>query len=47
VILALMWWRSTRTDPRDRAEVSRFYQFIWRLFFLQYLLFPLACLPRS
>ena len=46
-ILALMWWRSSRTDPRDRAEVSRFYQFIWRLFFLQYLLVPLACLPRS
>jgi homogentisate phytyltransferase/homogentisate geranylgeranyltransferase len=46
-ILAMMWWRSRRTDPGDRAAVSRFYQFIWRLFFLQYLLVPLACLPRS
>ncbi|HSM80981.1 MAG TPA: homogentisate phytyltransferase [Nodosilinea sp.] len=48
--LALLWWMSWRvphtdltlSDPKNPAY-PRFYQFIWKLFFLQYLMFPLAC----
>lgn len=46
-LLGLMWYRSR---PIARAESKRFspaypafYQFIWKLFFLEYLLFPLTC----
>lgn len=46
ILLGLMWWRSTQVNLQDKAEVARFYQFIWKLFFLEYLLFPLACLAR-
>ncbi|MFM7426926.1 MAG: homogentisate phytyltransferase [Elainella sp.] len=44
ILLGLMWWRSTQVNLQDKAEVARFYQFIWKLFFLEYLLFPIACL---
>ncbi|MBD2462940.1 homogentisate phytyltransferase [Oscillatoria sp. FACHB-1407] len=44
VILALFWWYSLRVDLQDKAQIARFYQFIWKLFFLEYLLFPIACL---
>lgn len=43
--IALFWWRSFSVNLRDRASISRFYQFIWKLFFLEYILFPLVCLP--
>lgn len=42
-LLALMWWMSFRVNLNEKSEVSQFYQFIWRLFFLEYLLFPIAC----
>ena len=42
-LLGLMGWQSRRVDLRDKRHIRRFYQFIWRLFFLEYLLFPLAC----
>jgi homogentisate phytyltransferase / homogentisate geranylgeranyltransferase len=45
-LLILLWWRSLRVDLQTKSEVARFYQFIWKLFFLEYLLFPLACLLR-
>ena len=44
LLLALLWWRSAQVDLGSKSEVARFYQFIWKLFFLEYLLFPLACL---
>lgn len=43
--IALFWWRSLQVDLRDKSSISSFYQFIWKLFFLEYILFPLACLP--
>lgn len=46
-ILAALWWRSRRVDLQDHAAIARFYQFIWKLFFLEYLIFPAACLLRS
>ena len=44
VLLALMWWRSLKVDLQDKAAIAQFYQFIWKLFFLEYLIFPAACL---
>lgn len=41
--LVLLGWRSRSVDLSDSLSISRFYQFIWRLFFLEYLLFPAAC----
>jgi homogentisate phytyltransferase / homogentisate geranylgeranyltransferase len=46
LVLGLMWFRSTKLDLRDKKEVARFYQFIWKLFFIEYLMFPIACLLR-
>lgn len=42
--LSSLWLRSYKIDLQDKAEVTRFYQFIWKLFFLEYLIFPAACL---
>lgn len=46
LLLALFWWRSTRVRWGEKHSIPRFYQFIWVLFFLEYLLFPLACLMK-
>ncbi len=43
-LLALLLWRSQRVNLEEKNSIAQFYQFIWRLFFLEYLLFPLACL---
>ncbi|MGK7884743.1 MAG: homogentisate phytyltransferase [Crocosphaera sp.] len=43
-LLILLLWRSQKVDLEDKNSIAQFYQFIWRLFFLEYLLFPLACL---
>ena len=42
VILTLFWWRSGRVDLNNKPSITQFYQFIWKLFFLQYLLYPLT-----
>ncbi len=44
ILLGILWLRSFQVDLRDKLSISRFYQFIWKLFFLEYLLFPIACL---
>ncbi|WP_250125418.1 homogentisate phytyltransferase [Chroococcidiopsis sp. CCMEE 29] len=44
VLLALMWWQSLKLDLQDKKAIAQFYQFIWKLFFLEYLIFPAACL---
>ncbi|MGB3138369.1 MAG: homogentisate phytyltransferase [Nodosilinea sp.] len=50
LILALLWWVSLQVPHGNQAVTGQrslaypqFYQFIWKLFFLQYLIFPLAC----
>jgi homogentisate phytyltransferase / homogentisate geranylgeranyltransferase len=43
MLLGLLWWRSRHVDLEDQKAIASFYQFIWQLFFLEYLLFPLAC----
>jgi homogentisate phytyltransferase / homogentisate geranylgeranyltransferase len=42
-----MWWRSLQVDLSDRTSISAFYQFIWKLFYLEYMIFPLACILKS
>lgn len=42
--LIALWVRSLRVDLRDKGAIAQFYQFIWKLFFLEYLFFPLSCL---
>jgi homogentisate phytyltransferase / homogentisate geranylgeranyltransferase len=44
IALSLMWWRSLSVDLQDKIAIAQFYQFIWKLFFLEYLIFPAACL---
>jgi homogentisate phytyltransferase/homogentisate geranylgeranyltransferase len=41
--LGVMWWRSRGADLQDKNAIARFYQFIWKLFFIEYLIFPIAC----
>ena len=43
LLLGLLWWRSSDVDLSEKREIADFYQFIWKLFFLEYLLFPTAC----
>ncbi|MFN6461403.1 MAG: homogentisate phytyltransferase [Nostoc sp. DedVER02] len=43
-LLVWMWWRSLSVDLQDKSAIAQFYQFIWKLFFIEYLIFPIACL---
>ena len=50
-LLGLFWWRSYRVAMPHQPEsadlplsFTDFYQFIWQLFFLEYVLYPIACL---
>ncbi len=42
--LALLLRWAKATDPSDPAAFTRFYMRVWKLFFLEYALIPLACL---
>jgi homogentisate phytyltransferase / homogentisate geranylgeranyltransferase len=42
-LLGLLWWRSQDIDLEQKDSIASFYQFIWKLFFFEYLLFPIAC----
>jgi homogentisate phytyltransferase / homogentisate geranylgeranyltransferase len=42
-LLGLLWWRSQDIDLEQKESIADFYQFIWKLFFFEYLLFPIAC----
>ncbi|NWF59777.1 MAG: homogentisate phytyltransferase [Fischerella sp.] len=42
--LGAIWWRSRKVDMQEKSAIARFYQFIWKLFFIEYLIFPIACL---
>jgi homogentisate phytyltransferase/homogentisate geranylgeranyltransferase len=43
LLLMVLWWQSQNLNLDDKVAIAAFYQFIWKLFFLEYLLFPLAC----
>jgi homogentisate phytyltransferase / homogentisate geranylgeranyltransferase len=40
--VAWLWARATALDPSDRPAVARFYQGVWKLFFAEYVVVPLA-----
>jgi homogentisate phytyltransferase/homogentisate geranylgeranyltransferase len=40
--LAVVLAAARRTDVADRADFTRFYLLVWKLFFLEYLIVPLA-----
>lgn len=42
--LAALWLRSQSVDLKHKPAIASFYQFVWKLFFLEYLIFPVACL---
>jgi homogentisate phytyltransferase / homogentisate geranylgeranyltransferase len=42
-LLGLLWWRSQDIDLEKKESIADFYQFIWKLFFWEYLIFPIAC----
>ncbi|MBB5866990.1 homogentisate phytyltransferase/homogentisate geranylgeranyltransferase [Allocatelliglobosispora scoriae] len=42
--LAAVWLAAARVDAEDSAAVVRYYMFIWKLFYLEFLIFPVACL---
>lgn len=44
LILGFMWWRTRQTDLQDKSSIASAYKFIWKLFYLEYLLFPISCL---
>jgi homogentisate phytyltransferase / homogentisate geranylgeranyltransferase len=44
IALGLFWLLSLRVNLQEKRSIARFYQFIWKLFFLEYLIFPIACL---
>jgi homogentisate phytyltransferase/homogentisate geranylgeranyltransferase len=44
VLLSLLWLRSLQVDLNQKQQIRDFYQFIWKLFFLEYLLFPFICI---
>jgi homogentisate phytyltransferase/homogentisate geranylgeranyltransferase len=41
-VLGLLWRMAARTDVRDRESFTGFYMGVWKLFFLEYALVPLA-----
>ncbi|WP_017655775.1 homogentisate phytyltransferase [Fortiea contorta] len=44
ILLVWMWLQSWAVDLEDKNAIANFYQFIWKLFFIEYLIFPVACL---
>jgi homogentisate phytyltransferase / homogentisate geranylgeranyltransferase len=43
-LLWVLWRASLKVQLQNQKTVRWFYQLIWKLFFLEYILFPLACL---
>jgi homogentisate phytyltransferase/homogentisate geranylgeranyltransferase len=44
LILGLLWHVSLKVNLQDKVAIAQFYQFIWKLFYLEYVIFPAACL---
>lgn len=40
VLLGLFWTRSFQVNLQEKQAIAQFYQFIWKLFFMEYVLFP-------
>ncbi|MEB3215942.1 MAG: homogentisate phytyltransferase [Nostocales cyanobacterium 94392] len=44
ILLGLMWWYTQQTDLEDKSSITSAYKFIWKLFYLEYLVFPISCI---
>lgn len=44
ILSTALFLRSRKVNLAEKTEISAFYQFIWKLFFLEYLLFPIMML---
>jgi homogentisate phytyltransferase / homogentisate geranylgeranyltransferase len=42
ILSILLWQKSLSVDLSDRKAITEFYQFIWKLFYLEYIIFPIA-----
>ncbi|BAC88224.1 homogentisate phytyltransferase [Gloeobacter violaceus] len=41
-MLAVFFYRRGQVDLKDNAEITDFYQFIWKLYYVEYLVYPLT-----
>ena len=41
-LLTLLWLRSQKVNLEEKQQITDFYQFIWKLFFIEYILYPLG-----
>lgn len=44
ILLAIVWLLARRVDPTKKPDIVRFYLIIWGMFFLEYIVFAIACL---
>jgi homogentisate phytyltransferase/homogentisate geranylgeranyltransferase len=44
LLMLVFIFASRKVDPSAKPSMTRHYQFIWRLFYLEYIFFPLACI---
>lgn len=44
LLMGFMLGKSQQVDIEDKSAIAGFYQFIWKLFFLEYIIFPITCL---
>jgi homogentisate phytyltransferase / homogentisate geranylgeranyltransferase len=42
----ILWWKSLSVDLSDRLAITQFYQFIWKLFYIEYIIFPIASIAQ-
>jgi homogentisate phytyltransferase/homogentisate geranylgeranyltransferase len=47
VIVVLFWSRSRTVDVTDPAAVTRFYMFLWSLFYVEYILLAMASIANA
>ncbi|MBN2364788.1 MAG: homogentisate phytyltransferase [Calditrichaeota bacterium] len=44
LILLVLLYRSRKVDPSEQKSMTDHYQFVWKLFYLEYIVFPASCL---
>ncbi len=44
-LLGMLWLANSRVDLGEKLSIQRYYQFIWVLFFLEYITFAAASFP--
>lgn len=42
--LSWMWFKSRTVNLENKGEIANFYQLIWKLFFIEYITFPISCI---